>query len=228
MKAYRDNTNGRAMTTGFWILLIIAFIQSIALTVVIFAFMDSGAAWGLVFLLIFALYSFAQYVMRVRYSNRPIKISDSIKVTPYRQNQIWNTMNVILGVGVFVGSAIYARSDDTTSDFASASIVIAILFFMLGFLILARWISDRTRMNDMPIYHSPWIFPIYKYYPKDNDVEPYSSAVVSFYFLTMLMLFWCIAATVEISPSWLGVALTCMIEGVMVIVSLYFMNTNNV
>jgi len=84
MKAYRDNTNGRAMTIGFWILLIIAFIQSIALTVVIFAFMNSGAAWGLVFLLIFALFFFMQYVMRVRYSNRPIKISDSIKVTPYR------------------------------------------------------------------------------------------------------------------------------------------------
>ena len=83
-------------------------------------------------------------------------------------------------------------------------------------------------MGDMPIYHSPWIFPIYKYYPSQNDIEPYSSAVVSFYFLTMLMMMWCMAATVSISPSWLGVALTCDLEGAMVIVSLNFVNTNNV
>ena len=47
------------MTTGFWILLIICFIQCVALTVVIFVFLDSNAAWALVFFLIFALYFFA-------------------------------------------------------------------------------------------------------------------------------------------------------------------------
>lgn len=58
-------------------------------------------------------------------------------------------------------------------------------------------------------------------------MEPYSSAVVSFYFLIMLMMIWCIGLVVEISPSWLGVAMTCVIECTAVIVSLYFMNTNN-
>ena len=82
-KAYRDNTNGRSMTTGFWILLIVCFVQCAALTAVIFIFLDSGSAWGLVFLIIFALYFFAQYVTRIKYSNRPLKISDKVKITPY-------------------------------------------------------------------------------------------------------------------------------------------------
>jgi len=226
-KAYRDNTNGRAMTTGFWILLIVCLVQSIGLTVVMFLYLSSGVAWGLVFILVFAIFFFFQYIMRVRYSNRPIKISDKVQITPYLQGRIFNVMNIVLGAGVFIGSAIYAVSDDTTSNFASASIVIAILFFMLTFLVLARWVSDRTRMDDMPIYHSPWIFPIYKYYPDLNDVEPHSSAVVQFYFLMLLMMAWCVVATAEVSPAWLGVALTCLIEMIMVIVSLYFMNTNN-
>ena len=59
LKAYRDNTNGRSMTTGFWILLVVCFIQCVALTAVIFVFLDSGSAWGLTFFLIFALYFFA-------------------------------------------------------------------------------------------------------------------------------------------------------------------------
>ena len=58
-KAYRDNTNGRSMTPGFWILLVVCFIQCVALTAVIFVFLDSGSAWGLTFFLIFALYFFA-------------------------------------------------------------------------------------------------------------------------------------------------------------------------
>ena len=47
------------MTTGFWILLIICFIQCLALTVVIFVFLESDYAWGLVFFLLFTLYAFA-------------------------------------------------------------------------------------------------------------------------------------------------------------------------
>lgn len=58
-KAYRDNTNGRAMTTGFWILLIVCFLQCVALTAVIFIFLNASTAWGLVFLLTFALFFFA-------------------------------------------------------------------------------------------------------------------------------------------------------------------------
>lgn len=227
-KGYRDNTNGRSMTTGFWIILILIFIQSVALTTVMFIFLDPSTAWGLCFFLIFCLYFFAQYVTRVKYSNRPIKVSEKVKITPYTQGKIWNFMNIFLGLGIFIGTAVYARSDDTTSDFASASIVIAIVLFMLAFLVLAKWIGDRTRINEMPIYHSPWIFPIYKYYPAINDVEPYSSAVVQFYFLAFLVMAWSITVSVEVSPSWYGVALTCCVEGVMVIVSLYFMNTNNV
>ena len=44
MKAYRDNTNGRKMTTGFWMFLVINFIQAIALVVVMFLYLGSGLA----------------------------------------------------------------------------------------------------------------------------------------------------------------------------------------
>ena len=40
-------------------------------------------------------------------------------------------------------------------------------------------------------------------------------------------MFWSIWATVEVSPSWFGVSITCAIEAFTLIVSLYFLNTNN-
>ena len=131
-------------------------------------------------------------------------------------------------MGVFIGTLFYVRNNKQWSDFAGSSIVIGIIFFMISFLVMAKWISDRTRMDDMPIYHSAWIFPIYKYYPALNDVESYASAVVLFYVLCLVGLLWSVTLVVEITPSWLGVALTCAVECITVITSLYFMNTNNV
>ena len=43
----------------------------------------------------------------------------------------------------------------------------------------------------------------------------------------LLVMFWSIWATVEVSPSWFGVSITCAIEAFSLIVSLYFLNTNN-
>jgi hypothetical protein len=83
-------------------------------------------------------------------------------------------------------------------------------------------------MAEMPIYHSPWVFPIYKYYPAINDVEPYTGGVVIFYALAAISMFWCIWATVEIQPSWLGVSITCAMEALLVFFTLYVTNTNNV
>ena len=208
-KAYRDNTNGRAMTTGFWMLMILNFLQGIALTICVFLYGSTGFAWGFVFILTLAFYGFFQYVMTVRYSNRPIKISEKVSISAYTQKKVWNWMNITIAAIVFIGAVAFASSDDTTSDFAAVTMVIGIVMLMLGFLVLATWVKDRTQMGDMPIYHSPFIFPIYKYYPKENDIEPYSSAVVSFYVWIAIAMFWCFAATVEVSPSWVGVALTC-------------------
>ena len=102
------------------------------------------------------------------------------------------------------------------------------VILLLSFLLVATWVADRTRMDEMPIYHSPWVFPVYKYYPKDNDVVPYTTAVNLFFAVSFLVLVWSIWATVEIQPRWVGVNTTCAVEIVVLIVCLFFMNTNNV
>ena len=104
-------------------------------------------------------------------------------------------------------------------------IAIALTIIFIG--VLAQLVKDRTKLDETPIYHSPWIFPIYKYHPEDNDIVPYSDAVVGFYILAFLLTLWAIAATAEISPSWLGIAITCVIQALTLVITLFFTNTNN-
>lgn len=226
-KAYRDNTNGRSMTTGFWLLLIINFLQGILLTIAIFVYQSSDVAWFCLFVLFFSGYAFVQYVLLVKYSTKPIKISEKLTISPYMLGRMWYVMDIILAISVFVGTIIYVSEDDTISDFASASAVIAIALLILLVAVLAQVLKDRTMLDQMPIYHSPWIFPIYKYYPEENDIEPYSSSVIGFYTIAFLVTLWAIAAAVEISPNWFGIAMTCVIESLIIVTTLFYTNTNN-
>ena len=215
------------MTTGFWILLILNTIHSVALVVMLFAIVDENTAWVALGIFFLAFYALTQYVVRVKYSSRSIKISQNISFTPYKQKKIWNIINIIIATLLVIGTLYYINTHDELATFAGYSLVFGIFVLILLALTLATFVADRTRLDTYPIYHSPWVFPIYKYYPDSNDVEQYSSAVVLFYCTSMLLLVWAICLTIAISPSWIGVALTCAIECMQIVVTVYFINTNN-
>jgi len=56
-------------------------------------------------------------------------------------------MDIILAISVFVGTIIYVSEDDTISDFASASAVIAIALLILLVAVLAQVLKDRTMLD---------------------------------------------------------------------------------
>jgi len=227
-RMWRDSQNSRPMSIGQRILLVLNLIHLVCLVVFIFIFMEKGLAYVLIFSLSFCIYSLVQYVTRFKYRERAMKISETVKFPPHKINLCWNISNIVLGALVFVGAALWTRyADNNFSDFASYSIIIWIMVALLFFASFGRFIGDRTRMSDMPIYHSPWVFPIYKYYPKVNDIEPYSSGVVFFYLLSAIVFLWSVWVTVEISPSWVGVSITCAVEVTLIFFTLYVVNTNN-
>ena len=107
-KAYRDNTNGRSMTKGFWILLTLNFIQGIALTVVFFAYLTLISAWIALSVLIFFFYVFVQYIVRVRYTTKVMKISDKIAITPYQISAAFNAINIGFSVLILIGALVWS------------------------------------------------------------------------------------------------------------------------
>lgn len=218
--------NGNKMTAGFWMLLFLNFLHGSGLIVILFEYLNKNAAWACIVGLVYCFYGLVQYIVRIRYSSRSVKIGTK-EISVYVQTRIWNAINIIFALAFFGGGTAFAFTSKNFSSYSAVSIMVGCLCLMLLTLTLAVWIKDRTKYDVSPIYHSPWIFPIYKYYPKENDIMSYNSAVVLFYLLAFICLNWSIWTTVEVSPSWLGVGFSCVIEAVTIVISLYFVNTNN-
>jgi len=49
-------------------------------------------------------------------------------------------------------------------------------------------------MDRKPMFYSPWIFPIYKYSAKKNDVVSYNKPTVILLFSLLLILVWAVLA----------------------------------
>lgn len=228
LRAWRDSQNHRRMSIGFVILLVLNFFHLGSLVVFIFIYLERGFAIGLLCLLVFIMYCLVQYVLRFTYKEKAMKISEKITFPPHKIQKCWNWTNLILGLAVFVVISVGLRYGE--NEYSSVAIQSCVIWLFIGLLLIAsiaRFIGDRTRMAEMPIYHSPWVYPIYKYYPKLNDIEPYQSGVVYFYALSGLALIWSVYITVEVTPSWVGVCVTCGIEVFVIFFTLYVVNTNN-
>ena len=227
-RAWRDSQNNRRMSLGFKILLALNTFHIVSLVIFMFIYLARAFALGLLAVVVFILYALVQYVLRFTYKEKAMKISEKISFPPHKLNKCMDWANIILGISVFVGISLILRyTENNYSAVAVQSIVVWLMITILFVAGMARFIGDRTRMDEMPIYHSPWVFPIYKYYPKLNDIEPYASGIIFFYALAAVSFIWAVYITVEVSPSWVGVAVTCAIEAMIVFFTLHIVNTNN-
>jgi hypothetical protein len=146
-KAYRDNKNGNAMSAGFWLLLVLIFLHASGLIVILFEYLDRNAAWACIVGIVYCFYGFIQYIVRVRYSNRALKIG-SKEISVYVQSRIWNSINFIFALAFICGGAAFAFTRNNFSTYAAVSIVVACLVLMLFTATLALFVKDRTKMDE--------------------------------------------------------------------------------
>ena len=59
---------------------------------------------------------------------------------------------------------------------------------------------------------SPWIIPVYKYWARLNDVAPYYKIQVLFSIFLILAFGWAVCTAFMISPHYIGVSITCVVE----------------
>lgn len=105
--------------------------------------------------------------------------------------------------------------------FASSSA--KLLFIVVVILIIMGFVNFRnynTRILN-PIFYSPWLMPVYKYKSDKNDVEPYYWTHLLWGLLIAIGCMWSLGVTFMIKPMNFGVALTCIVECIMFIYSMY-------
>ena len=98
------------------------------------------------------------------------------------------------------------------------------LAFFLFLYAGAEIFSDIRNIETKPIFYSPWIFPVYIYNPKKNDVEKHNSPAIALIVGFLIMICWSVLCSVWIKPFYVGVSLSIMFELMLIVCVLYLIS----
>lgn len=119
----------------------------------------------------------------------------------------WMITNLCLLIGTIMGASIAAFRIPGFNDFVGISISACLSSAALFGFAFLRILTGIGNMLSQPVFFSPWLFPVYKYLPKKNDVEPANGPVIAFIIGSLIMIGWSALASLWMSPRWIGVCL---------------------
>lgn len=86
---------------------------------------------------------------------------------------------------------------------------------------LIEMYSDIMNADNEPIYFSPWIFPVFKYYSKRNDIGLRNKPAAKVLFALFLAYLWSFQCAAWISPFYYGISVSCLVEVLTILFVLY-------
>jgi hypothetical protein len=122
----------------------------------------NNAVTALIIIFVFG-YIGLQYTQKVKGNNKPVKLSEKVTISDYMMDRIWKYCNYVLFVAIAVVVVYYEYSHPEFTVFQAFSIWCIVFFLALGVIFVAMFLADRADFEEAPIYHSPWLLPIYKY-----------------------------------------------------------------
>ena len=131
---------------------------------------------------------------------------------------------LLLAASVFV-IALFVNNFNTFVGWSISYGIISSLIFLYGFTTLAR---DLWYAEDEPLYFSPWIFPVFKYNSKKNDIILRNEPVAYVLLSLLLGLGWSFQCTVWIKSVAIGISVSCLVEVVFIIFVLYLVSFTSV
>lgn len=139
----------------------------------------------------------------------------------YYMPKPWQIVNLILIIITILSSFIVSLIVEDFSNFLGFSISIWTLAFFILLYSFAEISTDIKNIHKKPIFISPWIFPVYIYNPKKNDVEPHNMPAVALIIGFYILILWAIFASIWIQPTYVGVSLSIIFELILIIVILF-------
>lgn len=135
-------------------------------------------------------------------------------------------VNLIIGLACVIAPAIVSLCVEDFRVFFGFSIstwILAVLLFVYGF---AEISSDVAHIETKPLFFSPWVFPVYIYNPKKNDVESHNGPSIAIITSFIILLIWSVLASVWVFPHSIGVSLTVLFEILMTLVTLFLVSVS--
>jgi len=151
------------MSRGFYGLLVLNLLHVIGLLALLFIFYGTtNAVTALIIIFVFG-YIGLQYTQKVKGNNKPVKLSEKVVISDYTMDRIWKWLNVGLFVAIAIVVIYYEISHPEFTWFQAFSVWCIVFFIILGVIFAAMFLADRVAIEESPIYHSPWLLPVYKY-----------------------------------------------------------------
>ena len=130
---------------------------------------------------------------------------------------LWTAINLVFVIGIIISATVVSFFFDQYRTFTGISIscwVTAALFIVYA---LSEIGSDLAKMEKTPVFFSPWIFPVYIYNAKKNDVEPHSFPTVSLMIGFTIIILWSVLCSCWVYPHNVGVSVGILFELLLII-----------
>ena len=198
-----DNGKFSAILT---IQLVIAFFQGIGILVCCFVFLSLTSGIIVSVIVLCLAYVVIQVYIYVK--------------NDYYFPLVWQVINSSLAVLIVIASFVAALIIDGFSNFFGFSISLWLIAFFILLYAFSELISDIKNFKRKPIFFSPWIFPVYIYNPKKNDVESHNEPSIALILGFLILMLWSLLASVWITPVGFGVSVGAVLELILVIIIL--------
>lgn len=130
---------------------------------------------------------------------------------------------ILTAVAVMIAAFVIPNFD----DFLGFSITYLVLNFMLLGFASYRLLDDIWTRVESPNFFSPYGVPIYKYRGELDSCQSNRLPAVLFVLGQLLLLLYCQLVQIFISPSNVGVSLSCIFELFIFMTSMYFLTYNS-
>jgi hypothetical protein len=130
---------------------------------------------------------------------------------------VWAGINIFIVSCVIVASTVVSFFVPGFRIFVGVSISTWILAAMILVYGLTEVWTDLRNMERKPIFYSPWVFPVYRYNAKKNDVESNNGPAAALVTGFVILITWSVVASVWIYPHNVGVSLSILFENVLLI-----------
>lgn len=124
----------------------------------------------------------------------------------------WTIVNLTIVIGIIISATVVSFFVEGFRIFFGFSISVWVFAALLFVYAFAEIFSDYSKRETHPIFYSPWIFPVYIYNPKKNDIERHSLPAIAMLVGFITMIGWSVLCSIWVYPHHVGVSLSILFE----------------
>ncbi len=195
---FQDDLQEKKISKQFYGLAVVYLLNQVAFLVCMYAFYYIGFAMSYTVFMLFVIYMLCQYYF--------LKKNDFVEPTFFR---FANPILLATVISMVVVSSIVT---DSLNGVAAFSICMLVIILILSLIATLMWLNDRSQRLVRPVAYSPYIFPVFKYNPRTNQLDAHNTPATIMAAIICLLFAWSYGVIALFKPVQVGLAINCAVE----------------